>query len=73
MGATSNRLDHTMNYNSYASLNTTASRSRIEDLDIPKAVSDMKKNSLLEQYRLMMQKKQEEQNNMVVNLLRFDS
>lgn len=73
MGATYNRLDHTMNYNSYASLNTTASRSRIEDLDIPKAVSDMKKNSLLEQYRLMMQKKQEEQNNMVVNMLRFNS
>lgn len=71
MGATYNRLDYAMNYNSYASLNTTASRSRIEDLDIPKAVSDMKKNSLLEQYRMMMQKKQEEQNNMVVNLLRF--
>lgn len=73
MGATSNRLDYTMNFNSYASLNTTASRSRIEDLDFPKAISDMKKNSLLEQYRLMMQKKREEQDNMVVNLLRFNS
>lgn len=73
MGATSNRLDYTMNFNSYASLNTTASRSRIEDLDFPQAISDMKKNSLLEEYRLMMQKKQEEQNNMVVNLLRFNS
>lgn len=73
MGAVYNRLDYTMNNNSYASLNTTASRSRIEDLDIPQAVSDMKKNSLLEQYRLMMQKKQEEQNSMVVNMLRFNS
>lgn len=71
MGATYNRLDYAMNYNSYASLNTTASRSRIEDLDFPQAISDMKKNSLLEEYRIMMQKKQEEQNNMVVNLLRF--
>lgn len=71
LGATSNRLDYAMNYNSYASLNTTASRSRIEDLDFPKAISDMKKNSLLEEYRLMMQKKREEQDNMVVNLLRF--
>lgn len=73
MGATSNRLDYTMNFNSYASLNTTAARSRIEDLDFPKAISDMKKNSLLEEYRLMMQKKREEQDNMVVNLLRFNS
>ena len=73
MGATSNRLDYTMNFNSYASYNTTASRSRIEDLDFPKAISDMKKNSVLEEYRLMMQKKQEEQNNMVVNMLRFNS
>ena len=73
MGATSNRLDYTINFNSYASYNTTVSRSRIEDLDFPKAVSDMKKNSILEEYRLMMQKKQEEQNNMVVNMLRFNS
>lgn len=71
MGAVYNRLDYTMNNNSYASLNTTASRSRIADLDIPQAVSDMKKNSLLEEYRIMMQKKQEEQNSMVVNLFRF--
>ncbi len=73
MGATYNRLGHTMNFNSYASLNTTAARSRIEDLDFPKAISDMKKNSLLEEYRLMMQKKREEQDNMVANLLRFNS
>jgi len=68
MGATYNRLDHTMNFNSYASINTTASRSRIEDLDIGKAVSDMKKNSLLQEYRLMMQKKQEEENGRVLRL-----
>lgn len=73
MGATYNRLGYTMNFNSYASLNTTAARSRIEDLDFPQAVSDMKKNSLLEEYRLMMQKKQEEENSRVVNLLRFNS
>jgi len=65
MGATYNRLG--------SSLNTTAARSRIEDLDFPKAISDMKKNSLLEEYRLMMQKKREEQDSMVVNLLRFNS
>ena len=73
LGATSNRLDYTMNYNSYASLNTTAAGSRIEDLDFPKAISDMKKNNLLEEYRLMMQKKREEENGRVVQLLRFNS
>lgn len=73
LGATSNRLDYTMNYNSYASYNTTASRSRIEDLDIPQAISDMKKNSLLEEYRIMMQKKQEEENGRVVEMLKFYS
>lgn len=73
MGAAYNRLDHTMNFNSYASLNTTASRSRIEDLDIGQAVSDMKKNSLLQEYRLMMQKKQQEDNGRVVQMLRFNS
>ena len=71
MGATYNRLDYTMNYNSYASINTTASRSRIEDLDIGKAVSDMKKNSLLQEYRIMMQKKQEEENGSVLRLFNF--
>ncbi len=57
LGASSNRLDSTIAYNSYASYNLTASRSRIEDLDMPKAISDMKKNQLLEQYKLAMLKK----------------
>ena len=73
MGATSNRLDYTMNFNSYASLNTTASRSRIQDLDIGQAVSDLKKNNLLQEYRLMMQKKQQEENGRVMQLFRFNS
>ena len=63
LGATSNRLDYTMNYNSYASYNITASHSRLEDLDYAQAISDMKKNNLLQEYRIMMQKKQ--QNNFV--------
>lgn len=73
LGASSNRLDHTMNFNSYASYNTTASQSRIEDLDFGKAVSDLKKNQVLEEYRTMMQKKQEDDNGRVVQLLRFNS
>lgn len=73
MGVTSNRLDYAMNYNSYASYNTTASRSRIEDLDYGPAVSDMKKNQVLEQYRMMMQKKQEDENGRVIRLFKMIS
>lgn len=73
MGVTANRLDYTMNYNSYASYNTTASRSRIEDLDYGPAVSDMKKNQVLEQYRLMMQKRREDENGRVVQFFKMYS
>ena len=73
MGAASNRLDYTMNYNSYASYNTTASRSRIEDLDYGPAVTEQKKNQVLEQYRLMMQKNREDENGRVIQFLRMNS
>ena len=65
------RDSHTMNYNSYASFNVTASQSRLEDLDYAGAVSDMKKNSLLQEYRIMMQKKQQEQFGTVNRLFQF--
>lgn len=71
LGATSNRLDSTMNYNSYASYNVTASRSRIEDLDFAQAISDMKKNSLMKEYQTMMQKKQQESYGRVTQLMKF--
>ncbi|MDE6312137.1 MAG: flagellin [Lachnospiraceae bacterium] len=57
LGATSNRLDYTMAFNSSMSINLTASHSRIEDLDYPKAVTEQKKEQVLMQYRLMMQRK----------------
>lgn len=38
-----------------------ASRSRIEDLDVPKAVSEQKKNKLLQDYRMdMMRRKMQD-------------
>ncbi len=73
LGAAYNRLGHTINYNAYASFNITASRSRLEDLDYGEAVSDMKKNNLLQEYRLMMQRKQEDANGRFIQLLRFNS
>lgn len=71
LGASSNRLDSVMAYNSLASYNTTASQSRLEDLDYGKAVSDLKKNQLLATISVMMQKKKEdEEGNRVTQLLK---
>lgn len=57
LGATSNRLDHTIAYGTNAVYNLTASRSRIEDMDYAKGVTDLKKNQLLNTYSIMMQRK----------------
>ncbi|MBE5939322.1 MAG: flagellin [Lachnospiraceae bacterium] len=68
LGAQSNALDSVQAYNSYASYNLTAAQSRTEDLDFPKAISDLEKNRVLEEYRLLMQKKQQEEDERVVKL-----
>ena len=68
VGAATNRLEHTLNYNRQASENTLASRSRIEDLDMPKAVSEKQKQQLLTQYRNSMLRKQMMDNNLVTRL-----
>ncbi len=60
-GAQSNALDYQIDVSKYSSYNTTAAKSRIEDLDYPQAVSEQKKQQLLETYTLMMQKKKQEQ------------
>lgn len=67
-GATTNRLEHAYNYNTGASLEMVSSRSRIEDLDIPKAVSEQKKNKLLEDYRMGMLRKKMENDSLVVKM-----
>lgn len=71
LGASSNRLDHMMAYNANASYNITASRSRIEDLDYPQAVSELKKKQLLSTFHIMMQKKQiDNENGRVVKMFK---
>ena len=64
IGATTNALGNTISYNMYASQNLSAASSRIEDLDVGEAVSELKKNQVLEQYRLFAQqaKMKEEEN-----------
>ena len=63
LGASSNRLDSVIAYNSLVSYNTTVSQSRIEDLDYAKAVSEMKKNELFSTVSIMMQRKKIENEN----------
>lgn len=69
LGASTNRLEHTYNYNMSSSLSQLSSRSRLEDLDIPKAVSEKKKHELLYQYQIMAQKKRQEQKGSITRLL----
>lgn len=61
MGAQSNAFDYALSYNANASYNLTGSVSRLEDLDVPKAISEKKKQQTLQEYAMMMQKKRQEQ------------
>jgi len=67
-GAVTNSMEHAYNYNTRASLELVGSRSRMEDLDVPMAISEQKKNKLLEDYRLGMMRKQFENNSLVTRL-----
>lgn len=71
IGASSNGLQHQINYNNYASYNLIGAQSRIEDLDIPKAVSEKEKQRIFEEYRMMLMKKQMENESKVNKLLQF--
>lgn len=68
MGAATNGLEHTLSYNNAAAEYQTASQSRIEDLDMVGAVSEQKKNKILQDYRFMMQRRQMEEGNMVTKM-----
>lgn len=68
LGASTNRLEHTYNYNTSASLEQLSSRSRLEDLDMPMAISEKKKEELLNEYRTLMLRKSMDQDSNVLRL-----
>ncbi len=68
VGAASNALEYAYNSNMNTAENVLASRSRIEDLDIEKAVSDQKKNEVINDYQILLQRKKEEQDSLVTKL-----
>ena len=69
MGAATNALDYASSYNTNSALQQTSAQSKLEDLDIPAAISDMKKNEVLEDYKNTMLKKNMEQESLVTKLL----
>ena len=60
IGAKTNALEYGINYNYQASEAATSAQSRLEDLDIEKAVTEQKKKETLNNYQLMMQRRQRE-------------
>ena len=71
-GAQSNALDHAVNYNDYASVNLTASQSRMGDTDIAKKVQELKHQQTLQSVSMMLQKrKMEQQGQKTSGLLMF--
>ncbi len=59
IGSASNALDHTIANNNYTAENLTAARSQIKDADIAESISELKKNQVIEEYRMFSQKEQQ--------------
>ena len=68
-GAATNALEHTFNYNNSASLEQLSSRSRLEDLDFPKAISEKQQKEVMNEYRMMVLRKQMNQKSMITGML----
>jgi len=69
IGASINRIDHTVNSNEVSYENQVASLSRIADADMAKESTRLSAENLRTQYSLFMQKEQMSQNASVLNLL----
>lgn len=69
-GAITNAMEHAYNYNTNASLQLTSARSRIEDLDMPQAISEKKKEELLKNYQMGMMRRKMNDDGMVLKLFR---
>lgn len=69
IGATTNALNSSIRYSGIASENVTRASSKIEDLDVAKAVSELKKNKVLEDYKMFAQKAVLQQQSNMANIL----
>lgn len=69
LGATSNGLQYAYNSNMNTSLETRGAQSRLEDLDFAEAISEKKKDEIMEEYRNNMLRRKMEQESMVTKIL----
>lgn len=69
LGAKTNALTHTMNYNENAGLNLMAANSRIRDTDYGEAVTNKNREEVLSQYRIFAMKAQMNHHAGVLKLL----
>lgn len=67
-GAYTNAMEHAYNYNTGASYNLLSARSRIEDLDIPKAVSEQQKQKLMGDYQMGMLRKKMQNDTLITRM-----
>ncbi len=68
LGAQSNALEHTVNYNDYAGYNLTEANSRIKDTDYGESMIKKNRDEALQQYRIFGIKAQAEQNAGILRL-----
>lgn len=68
LGAQSNALGHTINYNDYASYNLTAANSQIRDTDYGTEIIKKNRDEALQQYRIFGIKAQNEQKAGILSL-----
>jgi len=69
LGAMSNRMDYTYNSNSITMLNQAAAKSRIVDLDVARASSDLSRGQIVQQYQIAAQKREQEQQSNLLSVL----
>lgn len=68
IGSQTNALEYAYKSNLNTAENVLASRSKMEDLDIGKAVTEQKKNEVINEYQTLLLKKKEEEDGMVTKL-----
>lgn len=69
LGAKTNALGHTINYNENAGLNLMMANSRIRDTEYGRAISDRNKENILSQYRVFAMKAQMNHHTGILKLL----
>lgn len=68
MGAQTNRLDHTINSNYYASYNLLASESRIRDTDYGEEITKRNTDEILQNYRIFTMKAKNKDDEVILKL-----